>query len=73
MPKTKSTWIKAISVFNRGKDSYCIPRKNTNDYHKVKKIQQKIINIRGRKTKSDRESVADLKRIELLEKFDLNG
>lgn len=38
MKREPNAWIKALMLYNSAKGDYCIPRKNTPDYFKVKEL-----------------------------------
>ena len=40
--QVKSSWNEALMKFNEGKGSFTIPKKNSDDYKKVKAIQEKL-------------------------------
>ena len=41
-----NTWIDALRSYNKKhKDTFCVPKKNTKEYAKVKKLQQQHINL----------------------------
>ena len=44
-------WIQALKVFNDKKDKWCLPKKGTKDYDKVKAIME------GRKAEPDTKDI----------------
>ena len=39
----ETTWLRALNEFNKGKSGYSIPRKDSDDYKKVKEIQNSLM------------------------------
>jgi hypothetical protein len=37
-PKKQSSWLIALKEWNKNKDKYTIPKKDTDDYNEVKKL-----------------------------------
>jgi hypothetical protein len=40
-PKKQSSWLIALKEWNKNKDKYTIPKKDTDDYNEVKKLMLK--------------------------------
>lgn len=37
-PKKQSSWLIALKEWNKNKDKYTIPKKDTDDYNEIKKM-----------------------------------
>jgi hypothetical protein len=45
-----NSWIQALKIYNKDKNAWCLPRKNTREYNEVKQIQN---NLSGRNKKPE--------------------
>lgn len=66
-------WIDALKVFNEGKPSWCIPRKDTADYEAVKAIREKREEKPKPKPKKDKKEAKARKEIKALLEKVLSG
>ncbi len=40
--RTPNKWIKALQIYNRNSDEWCIPRKDTEEYTVIKRIMDRM-------------------------------
>jgi hypothetical protein len=60
-------YIDALRKYNEGSDKWCIPRKGSEDYLKIKKMMKEISNIRKSKDDKDVDIKANSEKIKILQ------